>query len=81
MINFKTFFDIIGSATFSAFSWSPDNTKLLYVAEKKLPKSEPFYKQKSKSKNDKPVEEEPSRVKKPFYIELIEEFVYPNDFP
>lgn len=35
---------------FSSFQWSPDNTKLLYIAEKKLPKSEPFYKQKSLDK-------------------------------
>ncbi|CAG9862113.1 unnamed protein product [Phyllotreta striolata] len=30
----------------SSFEWSPDETKLLYVAEKKRPKSEPFYKRK-----------------------------------
>lgn len=60
--------DILCSlATFSAFHWSPDSTRLLFVAEKKLPKCEPFYKQKSKSKakTDKPNdEEEPSRVKR-----------------
>ena len=52
-------------ATFSAFQWSPDNKRLLYVAEKKLPKNEPFYKQKTKPKTtaDKPDdEEEPSKV-------------------
>lgn len=31
---------------FGAFEFSPDETKLLYVAEKKNPKSEPFYKRK-----------------------------------
>ncbi|CAG9773046.1 unnamed protein product [Ceutorhynchus assimilis] len=31
---------------FGAFEFSPDETKLLYVAEKKIVKSEPFYKRK-----------------------------------
>ncbi|XP_050303713.1 acylamino-acid-releasing enzyme-like [Anthonomus grandis grandis] len=31
---------------FSSFEFSPDERKLLYVAEKKVPKSEPFYKRK-----------------------------------
>lgn len=43
---------------FSSFEWSPDNTKLLYIAEKKLPKSEPFYKQKSLDKKDKEKKED-----------------------
>ncbi|XP_011141861.1 acylamino-acid-releasing enzyme isoform X2 [Harpegnathos saltator] len=37
---------------FSSFKWSPDSTKLLYIAEKKLPKTEPFYKQKPQNKKD-----------------------------
>ncbi|XP_058810683.1 acylamino-acid-releasing enzyme-like isoform X4 [Phymastichus coffea] len=56
--------DVYTEPTFHAFQWSNDNTRLLYVAETKLPKCEPFYKQKPKPKpkaeksND---EEEPSR--------------------
>lgn len=37
---------------FGSFKWSPDNTKLLYIAEKKPPKTEPFYKQKPQNKKD-----------------------------
>jgi len=33
--------------------WSPDETKIVYIAEKKVPKSEPFYKQKLKASADK----------------------------
>jgi len=33
--------------------WSPDETKIVYIAEKKVPKSEPFYKQKPKASADK----------------------------
>ncbi|XP_046424381.1 acylamino-acid-releasing enzyme-like [Neodiprion fabricii] len=39
--------DIYTDSEFGAFNWSPDKTKLIYIAEKKLPKSEPFYKQAS----------------------------------
>jgi len=45
-------------AEFRSFEWSPDNTKVLYIAEKKLPKSEPFYKQKSLDKKDKEKKED-----------------------
>ncbi|XP_058810681.1 acylamino-acid-releasing enzyme-like isoform X2 [Phymastichus coffea] len=41
--------DVYSDSTFSTFQWSCDNTRLLYIAEKKLPKSEPFYKRKSKA--------------------------------
>lgn len=49
--------DIYTDTEFGAFNWSPDKTRLVYIAEKKLPKSEPFYKQasldaKAKSKAD-----------------------------
>ncbi|XP_011870317.1 PREDICTED: acylamino-acid-releasing enzyme-like isoform X2 [Vollenhovia emeryi] len=50
--------DVYTDAEFRSFEWSPDNTKLLYVAEKKLPKSEPFYKQKSLDKKDKEKKED-----------------------
>lgn len=43
--------DVYTDIDFKAFQLSPDNTKLLYVAEKKLPKCEPFYKQKPKKKS------------------------------
>lgn len=43
---------------FRSFEWSADNTKVLYIAEKKLPKSEPFYKQKSLDKKDKEKKED-----------------------
>ncbi|XP_043497598.1 acylamino-acid-releasing enzyme-like isoform X1 [Polistes fuscatus] len=45
--------DIYVETEFSTFEWSPDRTKLLYIAEKKLPKSEAFYKQKSLDKKNK----------------------------
>ncbi|KAL0100888.1 hypothetical protein PUN28_019344 [Cardiocondyla obscurior] len=45
--------DVYTDAEFRSFEWSADNTKVLYIAEKKLPKSEPFYKQKSLDKKDK----------------------------
>ncbi|XP_014477791.1 PREDICTED: acylamino-acid-releasing enzyme-like isoform X2 [Dinoponera quadriceps] len=45
--------NVYTDSEFSSFKWSPDNTKLLYIAEKKLPKTEPFYKQKPQDKKDK----------------------------
>lgn len=50
------------TADFRSFEWSPDNTKVLYIAEKKLPKSEPFYKQKSLDKKDKEKEDDEAIV-------------------
>ncbi|XP_030750320.1 acylamino-acid-releasing enzyme-like [Sitophilus oryzae] len=38
-------------AEFRAFEFSPDEKKLIYVAEKKNPKSEPFYKRKKSDGN------------------------------
>lgn len=37
---------------FKSFSWSPDETKIIYIAEKKLPTREPFYKRKSENSVD-----------------------------
>lgn len=34
---------------FGSFEWSPDETKLIYIAEKKNAKLEAYYKRKSKS--------------------------------
>ena len=49
---------------FSSFQWSPDNTKLMYIAEKKLRKTEPVYKQKPKYKAPSQEDEEtPERVR------------------
>ncbi|TGZ46657.1 acylamino-acid-releasing enzyme isoform X1 [Temnothorax longispinosus] len=50
--------DVYTDVEFRSFEWSPDNTKVLYIAEKKLPKSEPFYKQKSLDKKDKEKKED-----------------------
>ncbi|XP_036138718.1 acylamino-acid-releasing enzyme isoform X2 [Monomorium pharaonis] len=50
--------DVYTDIEFRSFEWSPDNTKVLYIAEKKLPKSEPFYKQKSLDKKDKDKKED-----------------------
>ncbi|XP_060833609.1 acylamino-acid-releasing enzyme-like isoform X2 [Rhopalosiphum padi] len=44
---------IYADAEFGTLEWSPDETKIVYIAEKKVPKSEPFYKQKSKASADK----------------------------
>lgn len=38
--------DVYADADFGSFEWSPCGEKILYIAEKKLPKTEPFYKQK-----------------------------------
>ncbi|XP_076293755.1 acylamino-acid-releasing enzyme isoform X1 [Lasioglossum baleicum] len=45
--------DVYTDSEFSSFEWSPDQTKILYIAEKKLPKSKPFYKQKALNSKDK----------------------------
>ncbi|XP_050593009.1 acylamino-acid-releasing enzyme-like isoform X1 [Bombus affinis] len=45
--------DVYTDSEFSSFQWSPDKTKVLYIAEKKQPESEPFYKQKRINKEDK----------------------------
>lgn len=37
---------------FYTFNWSPNETKLLYVAEKKMPDSKPFYKRKAREENN-----------------------------
>uniref|UniRef100_A0A2S2QBH8 Acylamino-acid-releasing enzyme n=1 Tax=Sipha flava TaxID=143950 RepID=A0A2S2QBH8_9HEMI len=44
---------IYDDAEFATLQWSPDETKIIYIAEKKIPKSEPFYKQKPKNSADK----------------------------
>lgn len=41
------------TAEFATLEWSPDESKILYIAEKKIPKSEPFYKQKPKLSGNK----------------------------
>ncbi|XP_023024331.2 acylamino-acid-releasing enzyme [Leptinotarsa decemlineata] len=40
---------VYSDVEFSSFEWSPDENKILYVAEKKQAKSESFYKRKSPS--------------------------------
>nr|XP_012139802.1 PREDICTED: acylamino-acid-releasing enzyme-like isoform X1 [Megachile rotundata] len=50
--------DVYTDSEFASFEWSSDKTKLLYIAEKKLPKSEPFYKQKPLNKKDTDKKEE-----------------------
>ncbi|CAH1722220.1 unnamed protein product [Aphis gossypii] len=44
---------IYADGEFGTLEWSPDETKIVYIAEKKIPKSEPFYKQKSKASAQK----------------------------
>lgn len=55
-------------AEFASFQWSPDKTKVLYIAEKKLPKSEPFYKQKPHNKEDKDKKEEDEIIVVNYFI-------------
>ncbi|XP_054284993.1 acylamino-acid-releasing enzyme-like isoform X1 [Macrosteles quadrilineatus] len=43
--------DVYTSGEFSCLEWSPCEKKLLYVAEKKQPKAEPFYPSKPKDKD------------------------------
>lgn len=60
---------------FRSFEWSPDNTKVLYIAEKKLAKSEPFYKQKPLEKKDKEKkEDEEVTVVRVFYFFKYSEY-------
>ncbi|CAI6373921.1 unnamed protein product [Macrosiphum euphorbiae] len=40
---------IYADSEFGTLEWSPDETKIVYIAEKKVPKSEPFYKQKPRA--------------------------------
>lgn len=54
--------DVYTDTEFRSFEWSLDNTKVLYIAEKKLPKSEPFYKQKSLDKKDKEKKEDDETI-------------------
>lgn len=42
--------DVYSDGEFRSFDWSPDETKILYIAEQKPKKSEPFYKRKAPSK-------------------------------
>ncbi|CAD6208349.1 GSCOCG00003355001-RA-CDS [Cotesia congregata] len=44
--------DVYSDGEFGSFEWSSDSNKLIYIAEKKLKKSEPFYKQKSLDRNE-----------------------------
>ncbi|XP_043258175.1 acylamino-acid-releasing enzyme-like [Colletes gigas] len=52
--------DVYTDSEFASFEWSPDKTKVLYIAEKKLPKSAPFYKQKPLNKKESKDEDEVS---------------------
>ncbi|KDR18399.1 acylamino-acid-releasing enzyme-like isoform X2 [Zootermopsis nevadensis] len=44
--------DVYSDSDFGSFDFSPCEQKLLYIAEKKLPKTEPFYKPKPQDKGD-----------------------------
>ncbi|KAJ1522012.1 hypothetical protein ONE63_002334 [Megalurothrips usitatus] len=44
---------------FASLEWSPCETKVLYVAERKVPKSEPFYKPKAQDSKDADGEKAP----------------------
>ncbi|XP_063974905.1 acylamino-acid-releasing enzyme-like isoform X2 [Diachasmimorpha longicaudata] len=54
--------DVYTDTEFGSFQWSPDTTKLLYIAEKKLPKSEPFYKQKPQEKKSEDKADEEDKI-------------------
>lgn len=55
--------DVYTDSEFGTFEWSPDKCKVLYIAEKKLPKSEAFYKQKSLDKKGKKEKKEEDGIK------------------
>lgn len=42
--------DVYSDSEFGSLDWSPDETSLVYVAEKKLPKFEPYIKRKAEDK-------------------------------
>ncbi|EFA09948.1 acylamino-acid-releasing enzyme [Tribolium castaneum] len=62
--------DVYTDGEFRSFEWSPDETKLLYIAELKIPKSEPFYKRCAK----KPKSDDSPKAPKG------EEFLYRQDW-
>lgn len=56
---------------FSSFQFSPDNKKLMYIAEKKAPKVEPFYVQRPPVIDKppiKPVAEDENEAEKPIRV-------------
>ncbi|RZC35335.1 acylamino-acid-releasing enzyme, partial [Asbolus verrucosus] len=65
--------DVYTDGEFRSFEWSPDETKLLYIAELKVPKSEPFYKRNSKKSNKNSDSDKPKTTKG-------EEYLYRQDW-
>lgn len=57
---------------FGTLEWSPDETKIVYIAEKKVPKSEPFYKQKPKATADKDVVDNSETVPVCIYLSFLQ---------
>ncbi|KAJ8934689.1 hypothetical protein NQ318_015158 [Aromia moschata] len=64
---------VYSDVEFSSFEWSPNEKKILYVAEKKPQKSEPFYKRKGpspdKSENSSDGDEDKSKTVEYIYIQ------------
>ncbi|XP_049824230.1 acylamino-acid-releasing enzyme-like isoform X2 [Aethina tumida] len=64
--------NVYSDIEFSSFEWSPDEKKILYVAEKKVPKSDPYHKRIT----EKPSEEGDGDTPKP----RGEEYVFTEDW-
>lgn len=43
---------LLSVGEFGSLKWSPSETQLIYIAEKKIAKSEPFYKRNAKKDKD-----------------------------
>lgn len=62
--------DVYTDGEFGVLEWSPDETKIMYIAEKKEPKSEPFYKKKPINRENNKEPEAPKG----------EQFLYKEDW-
>lgn len=51
-------------AEFGSFNWNHAESKIVYIAERKLPKSEPFYKRQSIKSNNKAANNDDSPTSK-----------------
>ncbi|EEB10045.1 acylamino-acid-releasing enzyme, putative [Pediculus humanus corporis] len=66
--------DIYCDVKFGSLEWSPNEDKILYIAEKLSKKSEPFYKQKSKNEGSK------NYIKSLEDVSLGDEYIYKPDW-
>ncbi|KAK3929233.1 Acylamino-acid-releasing enzyme [Frankliniella fusca] len=61
--------DVYADDEFSSLEWSPCEKKLIYIAERKIPKSEPFYKPKAQDSKETDPEKAPQKGEEYTYRE------------